>query len=161
MKSKNLLSILVACLFVLSFTACGDDSTDSTPSNNSQTDLLTASAWIMTAATIDPPIEIFGVTFSDLYADMDDCDKDDLLIFNANMTGSNDEGPTKCDPSDPQSEAFNWEWAANETKLTYDSTTFDVTTLSTTELTLKSVIDGADFGDTTGAVITLTASFKH
>ncbi len=148
-------------IFAFSFSACGDDSTEPSPSSNSNTDLLTSSAWIMTAGKIEPPIVIFGTEFSDLYATMEDCDRDDQTIFNADFTGSEDEGATKCDPDDPQSEAFNWAWGANESQLVYDSTTFDIKSLTTTELKLESVIDGKEFGDTTGAVFKLTASFKH
>jgi len=161
MNLKNLLVILMTGIFAFSFSACGDDSTEPSPSSNSNTDLLTSSAWIMTAGKIEPPIVIFGIEFNDIYADMEDCDKDDELIFNTDFSGSEDEGATKCDPADPQSEAFTWAWASNETQIVYDSTTFDVVSLTTTELKLESVIDGEEFGDTTGTVIKLTASFKH
>ncbi|GAA4501904.1 hypothetical protein GCM10023172_24430 [Hymenobacter ginsengisoli] len=49
---------------------------------------------------------------------LQDCDKDDFYKFNTDKTAIVDAGPTKCSPSDPQTESGTWAFNSNETKLT-------------------------------------------
>jgi lipocalin-like protein len=45
----------------------------------------------------------FGIIITDIYNDfIMDCSKDDLITFNNDGTLTEDEGETKCDPSDLQ-----------------------------------------------------------
>lgn len=54
--------------------------------------------WRLSAAVLTPPVN--GV--SDLYANLDQCTKDDLLIYKDGGVEIYDEGATKCQPSAPQ-----------------------------------------------------------
>ena len=54
------------------------------------------------------------------------CDLDDFTRFLVDSTYIADEGPTKCDPADPQTETGTWGWAASETKLIIDGDTANV-----------------------------------
>ena len=42
---------------------------------------------------------------------------DNTGTFNSDGTGTTDEGPTKCDPSIPQTAAFTWQFKNNETEM--------------------------------------------
>ena len=92
----------------------------------------------MTAFTVDPAI--FGVT--DLYAQFDDCSKDDLIRFDAPNIYKEDEGATKCDPMDNQTTTGSWTWNTTETILTIttgtDVTSYNVVTNDGTNLKVTS-----------------------
>lgn len=106
-----MLSMLVMALLV-TFSACNKDDDDDdvlkTP-----TEYLTAHSWMTTSIEISPAPEIYaGIVINDLYEEitvlgqtfsfMEDCDKDDLIIFNTDGTVTDDAGATKCDPDEPQ-----------------------------------------------------------
>ncbi len=54
------------------------------------------------------------------YADLDACEVDNLTKFMDDLTGTIDEGPTKCDPADPQQTSFVWSLVTNDTQLRID-----------------------------------------
>ena len=90
-----------------------------------------------------PPID--GVTTLDttldVYKGMDECDKDDFILFADNGTGTIDENANKCS-DDQQVGSFKWALLANDTRLALvDSNpdTFDVVTMTGTEMKLKIV----------------------
>lgn len=59
--------------------------------------------------------------YVDNFPSLDDCSKDDLLEFFTNGTYQLSEGPTKCDPSDPQVyQAGSWELTDDESGITLD-----------------------------------------
>lgn len=64
------------------------------------------------------------------------CNLDDYTRFLIDSTYTSDEGPTKCDPADPQTSTGTWGWAANETKLIIDGDTSNVLTNSGSNLKL-------------------------
>lgn len=78
------------------------------------------------------------------------CQKDNILTFIAAGTGSIDEGATRCNPLDPQSTSFTWNFATGETQLfissslfTGGSNTFDIVTLTSTQMVISQTITGA------------------
>lgn len=73
--------------------------------------------WRMSALTVDPPQVVNSVVITDLYAQMEDCDKDNYVSFFDNGTYRFDEGATKCEMQDPQTKSGNWEFLENDTKL--------------------------------------------
>ena len=168
---KLLLSLTV--LSVIGFSSCSDKKTDDPqPKAKSRTELLTSAHWQMIAGTIVPPItiDIFGqtVTISDIFdfTGAEPCSKDDLQIFNTDGTITNDEGPTKCDPSDPQtSSGGTWAFFENDTKLRMiddgDTTIINVTELSTTTLKGNTIMELEDMnGNPVTHTITFTFSNK-
>ena len=88
--------------------------------NNSQTktDLLVSSAWKYQSAgaSIDGNSNTIEYSAEDLGIALP-CVTDNTGTFNANGSGINDEGPTKCDPAVPQSTPFSWNFSNNETVL--------------------------------------------
>lgn len=90
--------------------------------NNSgatKTQLLTTGNWKLTSDYIDPAVDVDGdgVADHEVLSFYDDCDKDDFIKFKSDGTVTFDEGPLKCNPSDPQSENSTWKFANNETQL--------------------------------------------
>ena len=103
-------------------TACSDDDETTAPELTAEQKISGNSFLLIDQVQIEN-----GVTVS-TYDSLDVCDKDDVIIFNANKTGAFDEGVTKCDPQDNQSDPFNWGLLA-DTKLRIidsDNDTLDV-----------------------------------
>lgn len=87
------------------------------------------------------------VGLTDVSAFLQTCQKDNILTFAAAGTGTNDEGATKCNAGDPQTTPFTWNFVASETQLFISSTlftggsnTFNIVTLSSTQMVLSQTI---------------------
>jgi hypothetical protein len=103
-----------------------------------KTELLTTGSWKRTGLTSDPAYDWYGdgTYATDLLSVMKVCDSDNFDSYKSNGTGDTDEGPTRCDESDPQAWLFVWEFADNETKLVFDYFG-EYTLVELTETTLK------------------------
>jgi hypothetical protein len=88
---KKLSIYMMAVLIGAIMFGCKKDETKSSKDN-------IIGKWMMTGMTVNPAIE--GVT--DYFSTWSECSKDDLTIFNADGTVTNDEGATKCDDNNPQ-----------------------------------------------------------
>lgn len=81
----------------------------------SKTILLTQKPWLY--AKFEEKINT-GV-WSDDYTNWLSCEKDDQIIFRTNNTYEENEGASKCSPSDPQIISSGaWAFTNNETKIT-------------------------------------------
>ena len=111
---------------------------DNTPSAPSKTDLLTTKSWQPVTATASYTVAGQTLTFG---GNVDACTADDVLKFNTDKSLVHDEGATKCDPTDPQTEKGNWDMPS-DSKLTIKSIpssnipdgTFDIKELTATSL---------------------------
>jgi hypothetical protein len=128
-------ALLLLTISVLMF-RCSDDDND----NDVKTSDLIQGSWQVTGDVISPPIDLGAGPISDLYAESEACDRDDLYIFKANGVGEFNEGPTKCDPGDPQSAPFTWSLANNDKNLVISqggtALTFEIAQLDNTRLIL-------------------------
>lgn len=139
-------NILFAVLAVsVAFSACKKKE-DPAPAK-SKTQLLCAHYWKLTALTVNPPIDFNGTQISDLYAQYEECSKDDILKFNEDKTYVYDEGPTKCDPSDPQTQPGTWLFNSTETIITVDGDNQNILTLNETEfkVSFQESLDGVTY----------------
>ncbi|MBC6493199.1 hypothetical protein BC349_19260 [Flavihumibacter stibioxidans] len=102
--------LLTGCLFSVLLSACSKN--DDSPAKT-KTELLTASLWKIASVGVD--LDKNGTV--DLPYSLETCEKDNTFKFNTNGTGISDEGPTKCDASDPQTEDFTWAFKSGETIL--------------------------------------------
>ena len=101
--------ILSLCFVII---ACDKDD-DNPPSN---TQLLTSSTWKFNDAGIDLTNDgSIDLPFGP--GTLPDCLIDNTGTFNVDGTGINDEGPSKCMSTDPQTTNFNWSFQSNETVL--------------------------------------------
>jgi hypothetical protein len=104
-------------------------------SQNERTALLTHSPWHYEKAGFDSD--------QDGYIDVldpriDDCEKDDLIIFNRDGSGSFNTGSRKCDPSDPPILPFLWSFENNARSMYFDDQNFTIETLSASRLEMYS-----------------------
>jgi len=104
-------------LILITLSSCKKEETTTT---KSATDYLTAGNWKVTGITANPGINTGTEVITDIYSLLlDDCDKDDLTIFNANGTITDDQGAVKCDPeSDQTTTDGTWALSGNDTALT-------------------------------------------
>ena len=153
MKNSLRLIAILACTIPL-FQSCGDDEGGA---SKTKMELLTTGSWKAVSIELDPPF--FGV--SDLLSTNDECEKDDLLFFNSDLTGSQDEGATKCDENDPQSMPFTWAFSDSETKLIYDGRELTIDKLDENRLEGTTTIDSEDLGGIPGFSFTVKLKFSH
>ena len=87
---------------------------------NQKEKMLTGKNWKLTSAQSDPPIDSDGQSITDIYAVMPSCAKDNTTKFNADGSVLFDEGPSKCDAQDPQTEISEWSFNSDKTSMTVD-----------------------------------------
>ena len=102
------------------------------------TQLLTQSSWKFKTAFAGS---------SDISSSIQTCQKDNVLTFAVALSGTLDEGGTKCNAADPQTNPFTWTFKSSETILfisttlfTGGSSTFTLVSLDENELVVSQVI---------------------
>jgi Lipocalin-like domain len=140
-------------LLAINLLSCKDD--DAKPD---KTKVLTGGNWKLTALTSDPAFDWFGTQVTNIYAQLPACVKDDLTVFKSSGTVNFDEGPSKCDPNDPQTTSGTWAFNTDETIL---SVTTDGDTESWNIEELKNDTFKAHYEITQeGLTYTFTVTFK-
>jgi hypothetical protein len=125
-------SFILACSLL--FTACkkkNDD--DNTPKGKTKTELLSTGTWKFSSATVG------GIPVS---SQLQSCQKDNIMTFTSTGTGTIDEGGSKCNTGDPQTQPFTWNFASSETILHVSAVFFtggsnDFNIIEISETTLK------------------------
>ena len=109
---RNISFGLVALFFFSAFVSC---SKTSTIINKSKSELLTQAGWKLTKAELRTGT---GGAWVDQTGTLAACDLDDLAFFFINGNYEQNEGATKCSPTDPQIiETGTWVFVSNETQL--------------------------------------------
>lgn len=121
-----------ALVAVSAVVACSKKGSDPQPLTRTQ--LLTAQKWRVSSATIASP----GQPTIDLTALSPPCKLDDYVQFATPSTYVVDEGATKCDSRDPQTQLGTWAFANNDTQLSI-SYTGDTYTATVDELTASAL----------------------
>jgi len=108
---RNIMIVTVSCLVMF---ACKkkDDDNPTGGSGGSRTDLL-VNSWKLTNAQLPPPLDTF-----DIWSLIDSCEKDDIITFERNGTGTYSNGIIKCDSNEMDTESLTWMWTNNEASLT-------------------------------------------
>jgi hypothetical protein len=83
----------------------------------SRTALLTARPWRLSVQTTTTTPNGGTPSTTDDFATFPACLRDGFFRFNPDKTLLADEGPTTCNPSDPQTQSFTWDFSADQTKL--------------------------------------------
>lgn len=152
--NKNLkLAVLTLSAFFM-LTGCGKNDNNTTPPAKTKTELLTLSAWKYKSATVGG---------ADASSYLQACQKDNVLTFLANGTGSGDEGPTKCNAGDPQTNSFTWNFASGETILhtsnqVFSNTSNDFTIIS---LTATELVVETTYTPIAGPSLLVRVTFQH
>ncbi len=146
MKPTILKIAIALILFSAALQACKKSSSPA----KTKTDLLTQTTWKFSAATVGG---------SDVSAFLQSCQKDNILTFQSSGNGSVDEGPSKCNSGDPQTNPFTWAFQSSETMLHISTVLFtggssDFTLVSLTETQLVVSQDITISGSTQNAVVT-------
>lgn len=129
------LGILLLGLTVV-FSACkkNEDDDNDTPSKTNK-EYLTAGFWKTTGMTIDPGVNVFGTVITDIFEQWEDCEKDDLIKFNSDGSITDDEGATKCDTNDPQTQNDGtWVMSSDNKSVTIDYPDEDPITVDITSI---------------------------
>ena len=136
---KKLLFFLPVLILAVS---CDNDDDDDTPSGSTKTQTLTQTTWKFESAGIDADKN--GTMDQDISSQINACVKDNTVKFEANGTGTSDEGATKCPTSPTQTVPFTWAFASNETVLSISGNAvaglggqFKIITLTDTRLSLS------------------------
>ena len=148
MKSINkITSALLVLGLGITIVSCKKETPTPTPiPAPTKTELLTGGNWMLTSYVMD------NVEYYDQIAS---CQQDNLTIFNTNNTVTIDEGPTKCDPIDPQtSDGGAWSFNPTETLITLNSSEYELEILNSTTLKIKNTAQIA--GVTSISTITFT-----
>jgi len=129
MTMKKLNVYLIVILFCLSIFSCKKDKT------TAKENLI--GKWMETAMTVSPAMN--GIT--DMFSTEAACDKDDIIIFNADGTNQSDAGLIKCNASDPQIEnEGTWALSADGKTLTLTSTNNEIQVLTVVTLSSTSFV---------------------
>lgn len=151
MKNLKKFALLFIATTAITITACDSDSDDD---GNNPAPALTAEQKLTGTFLIIDQTITYNDTIIERFSDLDSCDRDDLLIFNANKTGAFDEGATKCDTMDPQSDSFTWSLLSDtrlrvidEYNSMLDTTDVDIITNNGTNLDIR--LTDVDQGDVT------------
>ncbi len=147
---KKHLFFLAAALpvMLLLFSSC--DKKDDIP--KTKTELLTQASWRYKSASVG------GIAYNNFAA----CQTDNILTFNASGNGVVDEGATKCNAGDPQTNPFTWSFQNGETLIQLSSPLFTngdntVTLVSVTETQLVLIIPVTTLGPT----FLVEVTFQH
>jgi hypothetical protein len=134
---KNQLYALLILITVVSFTSCDKDKDD--PPAKTKTELLATGSWKFSSAT---------VSGFDVAGFIQACQKDNILTFQANGSGTVDEGVSKCNTNDPQTNSFTWNFTSNESILhvsavffTGGSNDYNVISITETQLVGSQMVD--------------------
>lgn len=153
---------LLMVLVLFTVASCQKSGENSSNSSKSKTQLLTQKTWKIVAHTVNPPVDINGdgTADSDVYATVyESCNKDDIYTFKSDGSGMVDEGPTKCDDTDPQSTAIQWLFKSNETviQIKQGIVSLDFNLVELSESTLK-----VSYIQSNGTVtVTQTITYAH
>lgn len=148
--------------------ACGDDdSADPTPSK-SKTELLTQGKWKFQSGTVDPAITIGTTQITDFLQLLDECERDDILNYNADGTYAHETGAMVCDSTDsPNSvdDTGTWVFNADETKITEtdgeNGETNEITVISISETSLVGSVSQTFDGDSTNTEYIITVTLER
>lgn len=133
---KSVISFITISVFFI-FSGCSKNA--DTVTNFTKTQLLTNSDWVQTGSQSKLTTES---VWTDNFSSTPACSKDDRLVFRANGSFEINEGPTKCNSSNPQILLTGtWSFAQNETELVAtiggQNQTLTIETLTTTLLVIK------------------------
>ena len=148
-KLSGLFYVGVALVYLL-ISSCSKNNSAVVPKTPTKSEMLTSSSWKFSAAT---------VSGSDVSGFMQTCQKDNILLFQSAGTGTVDEGTTKCNASDAQTNPFTWNFTGTESVLhistvlfTGGSSDFSLVSLTSTTLVVSQNITVS--GSTQNAVVT-------
>lgn len=158
MKSK----LIIIGILLFSLAACSKDDNSATttptptPPQPDKMKLISAKPWKYFAWTVSPGLkDSAGNTFTNYLANLAPCMRDDIFVFEANTNLTIDQGPTKCDPNDDQTNIGLWFFVNNQTAVKMNNVTYGLAMISADSMRWN-------FNDVQGATThTHTITFVH
>ncbi|MHB1277636.1 MAG: DUF5004 domain-containing protein [Bacteroidia bacterium] len=140
---KKLLLLIVGATVLFAFSGCAKDNDPAPTPKKTNEEILVSGSWKLTALTISPAIDwnSDGNLITDIYSQMDACDKDDFDTYHTNKTFTSDEGSTKCDPNNPQTTMGLWSMNADQTLLYLDSEPVTIKSMSESQMVFESTYE--------------------
>jgi hypothetical protein len=137
-RNIQLAVLLLVIAIATTIPACKKDNDKNDNPPKTKTELLTTGYWKRTALISSPAYDwnADGTFDTNILNTMKACEKDNFETYKTNGMVETNEGPTKCDASDPQTWAVTWTLADNEAKMIWDGTD-EYTLLELTATTLK------------------------
>ena len=138
---KQAYSIIAIVVVLIIAIGCKKDK------DSSRMGIITSGTWKLIALSTEPGYDVDGDGHidTDLFAFYDLCEKDDYFTFKSNGTYEINEGPTKCDPSDPQVYTSDWQFANNETEIIIDGDRGVIEELTNSTLRIRAEQPGEKF----------------
>jgi len=125
-------------------------------------ELLCRAPWVLSASIIEPPYffeEVGSIT--DYYAVLASCRKDDLWNFNENGSYTIEDGPNKCNITDPSIlESGTWTLSSNATAIVIENYYYYVE-YEILELTKHTFKTSYVFSDTLSNIYNWTETYTH
>lgn len=148
--------LLLAMIFLATACQKGEDFINP-PSDE---ELLADAPWVYTAHTIDPANIQGGLVISDLYAQRDACDQDDVYTFSSTGTFNLEQGEETCTANAAQV-IDSGTWTISEDSLTLDFLNSDDEVYEISELDRDELVLLKKYKDSAGVNITETLTFEH
>ena len=137
--------LLAAGLIATVLFSCKKDDEDNNDSNRKL--LLTSHVWLNAD---------FLINDTSFFAFIPTCEKDNRFTFSADGNYTEDEGPTKCNVTDPQIvDASTWTFTSNETQLILGAGTPDQVTADIERLDADTMVVSISTYDSTFATTTV------
>ncbi len=124
--------LLLALLAASSLSACKKDKEDAKPKTKSE--IIVDKKWRINAATASFTANGRPTT-QDLLPFIDDCEKDNFTTYKGDKSFVDDNGPTKCDPTDSQTQNGTWDLSSDQSKILITYPGQSTETANLTELT--------------------------
>ena len=136
---RPLITIVVFFFVVANMlSSCKKNKSNDNGDAKTKTELLTTGPWKYASCVVGPAYDYYGNgnPVTDIYSIMLPCEKDDFEVYKTNGIWEYNEGPTKCDPANPQIVYMEpWSFTSNETKVIVGGV--ECIILELTETTLK------------------------
>lgn len=125
-------NFVIIIAFIVCLFACKKKDSDKPLT---KADFLTTGSWKLVAVVSDEDGD--AVYETNTFADFETCYTDNIWTFHSNGTLTMDEGNSKCDVNDPQSNETDWKLTNNETTLVIHLDAWSIQELTSTSLIWK------------------------
>jgi len=109
-------------------------------------ELRRTAGWKITVQAIDPPILHNGILITDVYAILEPCDKDDVIVFYENKTYVVKLNH-RCLPTDPPTASGTYAYEDNAASIILDDISYELMEFSKGKFVIRAIqtIDAKDY----------------
>lgn len=138
-KQSKLWSLVLGLSLIILASACQQGEDIINPPTSEE--ILADNPWVYTTHTIEPGMIQGNFVITDLYAQLDSCDQDDLYSFSSTGVFNLEQGDIRCTPnSDQIIDNGTWSVSSDETELLLDFSALDDNTYEISELDRKQMV---------------------